>query len=87
MAAATHQGSRQSASQGRVSAPVRLLIPRQRLATSLTEKDLVDVVKVSEVGVYFHDPVRLDQYNSSDEKSTPPLRQEGLEFHPCNDVV
>jgi hypothetical protein len=48
---------------------------------------MVDVMEISEVGIYLHHPIRLDQDDGPDEDSAPEPREEGLELHPRNDIV
>ena len=44
-------------------------------------------MKVGEVGVYLHDPVRLNKHYGADEDIADRFREERLDLHPCNDIV
>ena len=50
-------------------------------------KDLIDVVEVGKVGVYFDDPVRLYKDDGTNEDPTGISRKERFDLHPRDDVV
>lgn len=50
-------------------------------------KQVIDVVKVSEVGVYFDHPVRLRKDDGTDEDPTRISRKERFDLHPGDDIV
>ena len=49
-------------------------VPAKGFPRSGLKEDVIDVVEVCEIGIYFDDPVWDGEYDSSDEKSTPPFR-------------
>lgn len=61
--------------------------PKQRLKRPSMDKQVVDIVEVGEVGIYFDDPIRLDECDRYNEYATGIAGQEWLDFHPGDDVV
>ena len=44
-------------------------------------------MEIREVGVYLQDPIWLNENDGPNEEPAPPLGQEGLDLHPCDDIV
>lgn len=50
-------------------------------------EQVVDIVEVSEVGVYLENPVRLRQYHRADVEQARLATEERLVLHPRDDIV
>lgn len=50
-------------------------------------EEVIDVVEVGKVCVYFHHPVRLDEDDSADEQPGGVSGKERFDLHPRDDVV
>ena len=50
-------------------------------------KEVVDVVKVCEVGIYLHHPIRLHKDDGPDEHPAGVFGKERFDLHPGDNVV
>jgi hypothetical protein len=48
---------------------------------------VVDIIEVGKIGIYFQDPVRLGQNDSSDIEEADFAGKEGFALHPRNDIM
>jgi hypothetical protein len=66
---------------------VRTNIPAQGFVGPRSEKDLVNIVEIGEVGINFDDPVGKAEDDGANEDATPGSGEEWFQFHPGNDIV
>jgi hypothetical protein len=62
-------------------------LPEDRLKRASRMKEIIDVVKVSEIGVDLDNPIRPTKNNSNDVNHRNPPRQKRSILHPGNDIV
>lgn len=61
--------------------------PAKGLERPSVFEDIIDVVEVGEVGIYFHHPVWLNEDDGADEEPARISRQEWLDLHPGNNIM
>jgi hypothetical protein len=82
-----HQGSLAFGQQCHTGSNGHCDSPTEGFIRPSVFEEIVDVMEVGKIGIYFHDPVRLHKYDRTDEDPARILGKEWFDLHPGDDVV